>query len=228
MFRVWEGGDVIKFVEKIERLTFWEAVKMLAERHGIPLPQRGPMGDEESKRRGRMGEMLELAAGAFRQNLWEAVGEEARAYLERRGLTKALAEEFQLGLSDRSGQGLLRLLERRGFAHEEMVEVGLVLKRNEGPGYFDRFRGRLMFPIHSETGKVIGFGGRALGAGDEPKYLNSSEGPFYRKSEVLYNLNRARHGIQEAGSAILVEGYMDVIGVWSAGIRNVVATCGTR
>lgn len=222
-----EGGDVIKFIEKIERLTFWEAVKMLAERHGIPLPQRGPMGDEESRRRGRIGEMLEFAAQCFRRNLFEPFGEEARAYVERRGVSREVSEEFLLGLSDRSGHGLLRALEKKGFDHEEMVEAGLVLKRNEGPGYFDRFRGRLMFPIHSESGKVIGFGGRALSAQDEPKYLNSSEGPFYRKSEVLYNLNRARKAIQSEGFAILVEGYMDVIGVWSAGITNVVATCGT-
>lgn len=222
-----EGGDVFKFVEKMERLSFWEAVSLLAEKHGIPLPQRGALGDEASKRRGRLQQMLDLAAQAFRQNLQDAVGQEAREYLRRRGLTPALAEEFGLGLSDRAGTGLLRLLENRGFVHSEMIEAGLVLQRQESGGYYDRFRGRLMFPIHSESGKVIGFGGRALAAGDEPKYLNSPETPLYRKSEVLYNLNRARKAIQEEGRAILVEGYMDVIGVWSAGVRNVVATCGT-
>lgn len=222
-----EGGDVIKFVERMERLTFWEAVKLLAERHGIPLPQRSQAADEESKRRGRLSEMLELAVQTFRRNLQEPVGEEVRGYLERRGVSREATEEFQLGLSERSGYSLYQLLERRGFAPAEMVEAGLAAARQDGSGYYDRFRGRLMFPIHSEAGKVIGFGGRALAKGDEPKYLNSAESPLYRKSEVLYNLNRSRKAIQESGYAVLVEGYMDVIGVWSAGVKNVVATCGT-
>jgi DNA primase len=122
---------------------------------------------------------------------------------------------------------LLRLLERRGFERDEMVEAGLVLLRQDGSGHYDRFRGRLMFPIHSESGRVVGFGGRALAPGDEPKYLNSPESPMYHKSDILFNLNRARKAIQEVGYAIVVEGYMDVIGVWSAGMANVVAPCGT-
>ena len=101
------------------------------------------------------------------------------------------------------------------------------MKRQDGSGFFDRFRGRLMFPIHNESGKVIAFGGRALRAGDEPKYLNSPETPLYRKSYVLYNLHRAKDAVRKSDFAVLVEGYMDVIGVYSAGVRNVVASCGT-
>lgn len=221
------GGDVIRFVMEIERLTFWEAVKLLAERHGIALPKQGAHGDEESRRRAALYEMHELAGRLFRELLASAAGREAREYLERRGVSRASAEEFGLGLSDRSGQMLVRAFERAGFPHDLMEESGLVLRRNDGSGFYDRFRGRLMFPIHSETGKLVGFGGRALAEGDEPKYLNSPETPIYRKSQILYNLNRSRKAIEEEGRAVLVEGYMDAIGVWSAGVRNVAAICGT-
>jgi DNA primase len=221
------GGDVIKFVMEIESLPFWEAVKYLAERHGIPLPKRSEAADEETRRRGVLYEMHELALEHFRQNLFGPAGEEAREYLKRRGVAREVAEEFGLGLSERGGQGLARILQRRGYAPADLEASGLVLARNDGSGYFDRFRHRLMFPIHSEMGKVIGFGGRALGEGEEPKYLNSSETPIYRKSAVLYNLNRARKAMQDAGYAVLVEGYMDVIGVCAAGVKHVVATCGT-
>jgi DNA primase len=220
------GGDVIKFVVEIERMTFWEAVKYLAEKNGIPLPKRSETADEETRRRARIHEMHDLAAQAFARHLWSGAGAEARAYLERRGVSRERAEEFMLGLSDRSGQMLVRLFEQRGFTHEEMLAAGLVLRRESG-GFYDRFRGRLMFPIHSESGKVIAFGGRAMAEGDEPKYLNSPETPIYLKSHVLYNLHRARRTMQESSFAVLVEGYMDVIGVYSAGVGNVVATCGT-
>ncbi len=221
------GGDVIKFVMEIERMTFWEALKYLAERHGIPLPKRTDLADEEARQRGGIFEMHEIAVKVFRDALFSSTGADAREYLKRRGLSKTTAEEFALGLSDRGGQTLSRLFEKQGFSHTDMEASGLVLRRTDGSGFFDRFRGRLMFPIHSESGKIIGFGGRALGEGDEPKYLNSSETAIYRKSHVLYNLNRARKAIQEAGYSILVEGYMDVIGVYAAGVQNVVATCGT-
>lgn len=221
------GGDVIKFVMEMESLPFWEAVKYLAERHGIPLPKRSEAADEETRKRAVLYEMHEVALEHFRQNLFGAAGEEARAYLKRRGVGRELAEEFGLGLSERGGQALARIFQRKGYAPADLEASGLVLARNDGSGYFDRFRHRLMFPIHSEMGKVIGFGGRALGEGEEPKYLNSSETAIYRKSTVLYNLNRARKAMQDAGYAVLVEGYMDVIGVYAAGVTQVVATCGT-
>jgi DNA primase len=221
------GGDAIKFVMEIERFTFWEAVKYLAERNGIPIPQRREFSDGESRLRQAIHEMHELAASAFRDLLYSPQGEAAQDYLKRRGLSRETAAEFGLGLSDRSGQMLVRLFEKRGFPPEAIEASGLVLKRTDGPGSFDRFRGRLMFPIHSESGQIIAFGGRALQPGEEPKYLNSSETAVYRKSQVLYNLNRARKSIQEKGYSILVEGYMDVIGVSAAGVANVVATCGT-
>jgi len=221
------GGDVIKFVMEIERLTFWEAVRLLAERHGIPLPKQGAETDEESRRRAALYEMHEIAARLFREHLLSPAGQEARAYLERRGVPRPVVEEFGLGLGDRTGQMLVRAFQRAGFAPELMEESGLVLRRNDGSGFYDRFRGRLMFPIHSESGKLIAFGGRALLPDDQPKYLNSPETPIYRKSQVLYNLHRARKPIEEAGRAVLVEGYMDAIGVHAAGVRHVAAVCGT-
>jgi DNA primase len=221
------GGDVIKFVMEIESLTFWEALKLLAEKHGIPMPKRSDFSDEETKRRARLYEMHETAERIFRENLAGAQGAETRSYLERRGVSPEAAQKFGLGLSDRGGQQLARLFERQGMPAEAMEESGLVLRRNDGSGFFDRFRGRLMFPIHNESGKVIAFGGRALAKDDEPKYLNSSKTALYEKERVLYNLHRAKEPIRKTARAIIVEGYMDVIGVSAAGFGEVVAPCGT-
>ncbi|MBA3975506.1 MAG: DNA primase [Candidatus Solibacter sp.] len=220
-------GDVLTFVMEMERFTFWEAVKYLAERHGIPLPKRSEHSDEETRHRAALHEMHDIAARVFRETLLGEAGAEARRYLARRGVTAEAAEAFGLGISDRGGTQLARIYQRKGFTEADMEASGLVLRRQDGSGFFDRFRGRLMFPIHSESGQVIAFGGRAMAEGDEPKYLNSSETPIYRKSHVLYNLNRARKAMQQQGFTVLVEGYMDVIGVAAAGIDNVVATCGT-
>ena len=221
------SGDAIKFVMEIEALTFYEALKALAGRYGIPMPKRAEYSDPETKLRGAIYRMHEIAQQVYRAALGSGAGAEARAYLEKRGLTPALIEEFGLGYSDRSGQSLVRAFDKEGFTEEQKEQCGLVLRRQEGSGYFDRFRGRLMFPIHNESGAIIGFGGRALAAGEEPKYLNSSESPIYHKGRVLYNLHRAKTAIRAASRAVLVEGYMDAIGAWAAGVHEVVASCGT-
>jgi len=218
------GGDLIKFVMEIESLTFWEALKLLAERNGIPLPKRSEYADEDSKLRGAIYEMHEQAQKAYQAALESSAGAEARAYLERRGVKPELAEEFGLGLSERSGQFLVRRFQ--GFSEEALEASGLVKKRESG-GYYDSFRGRLMFPIQNESGKIVAFAGRALAAEDEPKYLNSAATPIYQKSSVLYNLHRAKSAIRAADQSILVEGYMDVIGLAGAGVRQAVASCGT-
>ncbi len=221
------GGDALKFVMEIEGLTFPEALKMLAERHGIPIPKRNDFSDADSRLRGALMEMHTIAAEMYQSALHGAEGADARAYLARRGVNQDLIEIFALGVSDSSGQALTRKLTAQGFSPEQMEASGLVRRRNEGSGYYDAFRGRLMFPIHNESGKVIAFGGRAMRDGDEPKYLNSPETPIYRKTWTLYNLHRARDGMRKASRAVLVEGYMDVIGVNMAGVKEVVATCGT-
>jgi len=221
------AGDVIKFVQEIEGLTFWEAVKLLAERHGIPLPRRADFSDEQTRLRAGIYEMHEVALKHFRSLLESAAGAEARAYLSRRGVGPQLVEEFSLGFADRGGQSLTRRLQQAGFQPEQMEKSGLVIARNDGSGLFDRFRGRVIFPIHNESGKVIAFAGRALSSEDEPKYLNSPETDIYRKSYVLYNLHRARKPARDGGFSILVEGYMDVIGLHGAGVHNAIASCGT-
>ena len=219
-------GDVLKFVMDLEGLSFYEALKDLAERHGIPMPKRSQYADDDSRLREAILQMHELAAETFRANLRGPVGETARDYLARRGVKPETIEQFGLGYSDRSGRALVRLLEQRNFSATQIEQSGLVGKREDG-SFYDYFRGRLMFPIHNEMGKVIGFGGRGLADQDVPKYLNSPQTAIYEKKKVLFNLHRAKEAIRKEESAILVEGYMDVIGVTAAGFRGVVASCGT-
>ncbi len=220
------GGDVIKFVMEKEGVSFYEALKSLAERYGIPMPKRTNYADEDAKLRGALLAMHELAEDHFRVNLRSPAGEAARTYLARRGVAGETVEEFGLGYSDRSGRALIRLFEQHHFPVSQMEQSGLVGKRQDGSLY-DRFRNRLMFPIHNESGKVIAFGGRALAEEDQPKYLNSPETDLYKKTNVLYNLHRAKEPMRKEDRVILVEGYMDAIGVTAVGFRNVVASCGT-
>src|SRR5690349_11724563 len=221
------GGDVIKFVQEIEGLSFWESAKMLAERYGVPLPKRSDYSDAESKLRGALMDMHAIAAHLFQENLGAPQGAEARAYLLKRGFSQDMSDTFEIGYSEPSGQALTRKFAERNFSAEQLEASGLVRKRNEGSGFYDAFRGRLIFPIHNESGKVIGFGGRAMNDEDQPKYLNSPETPIYKKTSVLYNLHRARDAVRRSGRIVLVEGYMDVIGVYASGIKEVVASCGT-
>jgi DNA primase len=221
-----EGGDVFNFVQKIEGISFYEALKLLAERHGVPMPKRSLVADEDSKLREAVFRMHQVALENFRANLRGPSGEEARVYLARRGVAAGTIERFELGYSERSGRAFPRLFEQQGFTAAQMERSGLVRRRDDG-SFYDYFRNRLMFPIHSESGKAIGFGGRALAADDNPKYLNSPETPIYIKSQVLYNLHRAKEAIRKEDRAILVEGYMDAVGVSAAGFGPVVASCGT-
>ena len=160
------GGDVLKFVMEIDGLTFPEALKQLAERHGIPMPKRSEYSDAESRMRGALLDMHAIAAQVFQANLRGPQGAEARAYLERRGVSQEMIETFGLGYSDPQWQDLTRRFSEQGIPPEQMEASGLVRRRSEGPGFYDVFRGRLMFPIHNESGKVIAFGGRAMR--DEP------------------------------------------------------------
>ncbi len=218
-------GDVFNFVMMIEGLTFWEALKKLAEQNGIPLPKQSLASDETTKLRAALYEMHEIAADHFRENLGSNAGASTRAYLSQRGVTAESIRQFGIGLAD-SGGRLLRMLESRRFSKEQMEASGLVGRREDGSLY-ERFRNRLMFPIHSETGKIIAFGGRALDPEEKAKYMNSPETEIYKKSHVLYNLNRAKKTAMQTDRMVLVEGYMDVIGATQAGVIEAVATCGT-
>jgi DNA primase len=220
-------GSVIDFVMELDGLTFWEACVSLAERYGIPLPKRTEQADARTRQRAGILEANEIAQELYRSALRSPAGAEARAYLARRGVTPQLIDEFGLGFAERSGQTLTRRLQQKGFNAEQLRDSGLVFERDDGSGFVDRFRGRLMFPIHNEMGKIIGFAGRALAGDQQPKYLNSPETELYHKSHVLYSLHRARKPIRDLGHAILVEGYMDVIGLWGGGVGEAVASCGT-
>jgi len=222
------SGDVFKFVQQIEGVTFFEALKSLAERYGIPVPRRDDAAaDAETKLRAALYRIHEIAQEQFHANLFADFGAPAQEYLKKRGLGRGTATTFGLGYSDPSGQALIRRLQAENFTADQLRASGLVRERDSG-GWYDMFRGRLMFPIHSERGAIIAFGGRALSDHDEPKYLNSPETEIYKKSEVLYNLHRAKEAIRQNSRAVLVEGYMDVIGVFAGGgVHEVVASCGT-
>jgi DNA primase len=217
---------LFKFVEMIEGLTFWEALRNLADQLGIALPKQSLASDEETRQRAGLYEMHEIAFEHFRKNFAGPHGDNVRAYIAKRGVAEATAQKFGLGLADGSGRALLRILQERGFKPEQLEVSGLVGKRDDG-SFYDRFRNRLIFPIQNESGKTIAFGGRALDPQDKAKYLNSPETKIYRKSNVLYNLNRAKETAMKLDRIVLVEGYMDAIGASQAGITEVVASCGT-
>ncbi len=223
-----KGGDVFTFLMEIEGISFFEALKTLAEQRGIAMPKRGPeaMADEETRLRAALYDMHEAAQRFFRAQLETPEGKTARDYLAKRGLPADSVEEFGIGFAS-GGNRLVRLLEKEGFRPEHLKQSGLVMESQEGTGSYDRFRNRLMFPIASERGRLIAFAGRALEVEQQPKYMNSPETSIYKKSYVLYNLHRAKGPMQKRDRAVLVEGYMDAIGVWRGGVKEVVASCGT-
>lgn len=231
-----EGGDVYAFLQKVEALSFPESVERLARMVGYELRYEAlsPGQRQALGRRTRLAQALGEAASYFQSRLVSESGRHARAYAAERGLSEEDVAHFGLGWAPDQWDGLVRHLVD-GFEVEELVEAGLVVQGRHGP--IDRFRGRLMFPIYDKSGRdVIAFGGRVLpdhppstGSrdGDVPKYINSPESPVYRKAETLYALNWARAEMQRRDTALVVEGYTDVIGLHLAGIRHAVATCGT-
>jgi DNA primase len=222
------GGDVFKFVMELDKCTFPEALRTVAEKCGIPIPrprERSPEERRENQQRGALVEMHQQAAAFFARQLHEAAeGKVAAAYLEDRGLDREGMKRFGLGWAPSSGDALLRQLKPK--YPEALLEVSGLFSKDQGGRLYDKFRRRIMFPIANDSGKVIAFGGRAMGD-DMPKYMNSPETPVYSKSNVLYHLDRAKEAIRQGDVAILVEGYMDAIAVARAGIANVVASCGT-
>jgi DNA primase len=222
------GGDVFQFVMEMDKCSFPEAVRAVAEKSGIAVPpprERSPEERQENQQRSALVEMHSAAQTFFSRQLESTLeGKAARAYLEDRGLDAQAVARFGIGYAPSGGDALLRVL-RAKYPEKLLVLSGLVSTDASGRLY-DRFRRRITFPIANESGKVIAFGGRALGD-DQPKYLNSPESPIYSKSSVLYHLDRAKEGLRQRDFAILVEGYMDAIAVARAGISNVIASCGT-
>ena len=224
------GGDVFKFVMELDKSTFPEAVRTVAEKCGIPIPrprERSPEERRENQQRAALIEMHREAAALFARQLHEGPeGKVALAYLEDRGLDRQTMARFGLGYALSSGDALLRQLKSK-YPEALLEASGLVSRDQSGSGrLYDRFRRRIMFPIANDSGKIVAFGGRAMGD-DMPKYMNSPETPIYSKSNLLYHLDRAKEALRQDNSAILVEGYMDAIAVARAGIANVVASCGT-
>jgi DNA primase len=218
------GGDVITFVMKKEAIEFPEALKMLAERAGVRLQERRG-SDREDKRRQRLYSANDAATAWYSGLLANFDGaRDARAYLERRGVDEPTASGFGLGFSPPGWEGLREHLREREFSDEELLRSGLLVQGERG--VHDRFRGRLMFPIHDEKGRIVGFGARALDD-SHPKYINTSQTAIYDKSGLLYALNKASAAIRRDGRAVIVEGYMDVIAAHQHGSENVVASMGT-
>lgn len=217
------GGDVFTFVMKIENLGFMDAIKFLADRIHYTLPQLDRRGAATAAEKTRMYEVYKAAARFYYDMLQGPEGAKATAYLDGRRVVPGVRKKFGLGYSP-GGGALKNHLNGLGYDDKLLEDAGLILESKTGKGYFDRFWGRLMFPIFDVTGKVIGFGGRVIDEG-EPKYLNSPETPVFNKSRTLYGLNYAR--LAKSDSIILVEGYMDVIALYQYGIKNVAAALGT-
>jgi DNA primase len=223
-----KGGSVFNFVMEIERVTFPEAIKIVAEKSGVPLPKMIDDSRFEARKR-EMDQVIELNQWAlqwWQDQLQSKAATSVRQYLKQRGLTDETAQTFRLGFAPDSWESLSTHLRQKGATQEHLERSGLVVKKEEG-GSYDRFRGRLMFPVFDAQGKPIAFGGRTLDPEGEPKYLNSPETPAYTKGRHLFGLNLTRDEIRRQGFAILVEGYLDLIVPYQFGVRNLVASLGT-
>ena len=221
------GGDAFSFIMQQERVDFSEALRELAREAGVPLERRPTAPPpEQVARHARLYELNRLAANWFSHVLWQTPqGEPGRRLLDAREIDRATAERFQLGFAPDRWEALGAFLSKRGASHDEMLEAGLVVAREDGATY-DRFRNRLMFPISDAEGRVAGFGGRALGDA-KPKYLNTSQTPIFDKGALLYAFDLAREAIRRERTVVVVEGYMDAIAAHQFGFENVVASMGT-
>jgi len=230
-----KGGDVFAFLMELDKLTFPEALRVLADRAGIDLPkqERGP-GDEIFEKiyqanalaRDFFHASLGLGASGAPGGTTHAGAAKARAYLASRGFEEPWISRFEVGWAPEGWDGLLNALTKL-LPAQVMEQAGLIVRRGDGTGHYDRFRNRILFPIAAASGKIAGFGARAIAEADEPKYLNSPETPVFRKGRLLYGLPVARPGMRETGEAIVAEGYLDVMRLHACGFTNAVSTCGT-
>jgi DNA primase len=219
------GGDAFGFVMRQDKLAFPEAVRALAKTAGIALPEEGAARGGDSGRE-ELLRAMDLAGHFYADALWGAAGARAREYLDRRGVDPELARRFTLGYAPESWDALLTFMRGEHVGPETLEKAGLVLSRQSGSGFYDRFRGRLIFAIRDLQGRVVAFGGRAFGD-EQPKYLNSPETPLYSKGQLLYAADQARPAIQEKNRALLVEGYVDCLMAHQFGFTETVAALGT-
>jgi DNA primase len=217
-------GDAIRFLTDQRGMPFMDAVKELAAKAGMDVPAPDPQARERADRAASLTDVMASVAAWYAEQLAGLAGAEARDYLKRREIDPATVQRFGLGFAPDGRSTLKRALEHLG--EDKLVETGMLIRPEDGGDTYDRFRGRLMFPIRDPRGRVIGFGGRILGAG-EPKYLNSPDTPLFDKGRTLYNIDRAGPASRAARRLIVVEGYMDVIALDRAGIAEVVAPNGT-
>ncbi len=223
-----KGGDVFTFLQEVQGLTFIESARLLAERAGIPLPE-DTVDEEVAGEIESIYHALRFAARFFyRQLTQEGRGKRALNYLRARSVEPKTIKTFGLGYAPDAWDALLTAAEEASIEPETLEKAGLIIERKDGSGYYDRYRNRVIFPIFSHVGKVLGFGGRILDdEADQPKYINSPETRVYDKSKALYGLRQGKRAIRQQDEAILVEGYTDVISLYQAGVRHAVASSGT-
>ena len=222
------GGNSFTFLRDIENISFIEAVRQLADRAGIALPDAKPADPDQQEVFDQLYRANELAVKYFHHLLTQdEKAADAIAYLENRGINRDVIDAFSLGYAPDQWDGFLQVATRRGFSPQILERAGLVSQRQTGDGFYDRFRNRITFPIHAATGRPVAFGARALDPNEQAKYINSPETPVYNKSATLYGLWRNRDAIRDAGVALVVEGYMDLIALSQYDIENAVASSGT-
>jgi len=221
------GGDIFTLIMEKENLSFPEALKYLAEKYHIPLPRQTKLSPELVKLEEKIFKINETAMAFFRRNLFQTEeGEEALGYLQKRNLSAETLEALKVGYAPNSWNALLTYFQGKGVDLPLLEKAGLILPGQKKPDFYDRFRGRVIFPIFSLTGKVVAFGGRTVINAD-PKYLNSPDTAVYSKGKILYGLNWTKETVREAAEVILVEGYTDFASLYQAGIRNIAASLGT-
>jgi DNA primase len=221
-----KGGDIFGFLMQYENIEFIEALKVLADRAGITLQR---MGSGDQKKYDVLYEINRIAKDYFRSSIQEPVGAPALAYLRERGLTEATIAEFEIGLALPSSDSLMRHLAKMGYSVTDIERAGLAFKTDRGT-YWDRFRARIMFPLHNHFGKVIGFTGRVMPgneSADVGKYVNSPETAIFNKSKLLFGFFKTKNAVREQSTAVLVEGQMDFLMAYQDGVKNLVATSGT-
>lgn len=221
------GGDVFTLVMEKENLSFPEAVRYLAEKYNIPLPERRRFSPQYKKMEERIQKITEDTLAFFRKNLHNtSEGKNALSYLRKRQISDEIIQKFKIGYAMNSWDSLISAFQRQNIAPKDLEKAGLAIYNQAKNSYYDRFRGRVIFPIFSESGKVVAFGGRSL-FDAEPKYLNSPDTPIYTKGRLLYGLNICKESIRESQEIILVEGYTDFVALYQAGITNLAAPLGT-
>lgn len=220
-------GDVFKFVQETENVGFMEAVQLLAQEAGMPMPERDPRAQEKADRNTELARATEAACNHFRLQLKTGAASAARAYLDRRGLSQKTLDRFEIGFAPNLRQGTFQTLKDKGIAEDLLIDAGIASRPDDGGAPYDAFRDRIIFPIRDPRGRVLGFGGRAMAADARAKYLNTRETPLFDKGRALFNHGPAREAAGKGQPLVVAEGYMDVIALVEAGFEAAVAPLGT-